>query len=1159
MTRRPGLLFLLFLPFALHAQDKPALWSNLRFRYFPATADSLLIDSLSLVPGSLKVDGIPPEDYRLFPERSLLVWQQKPARDSVFISYRVLPLSFSRRYFHKSASSVDSLYYMVYRPDQGTAGTGNFVDLNEIEYNGSYGRSISVGNSQDVVLNSQFNLQVNGYILDSIKLEAAITDNTIPFQPEGNTQRLQEFDQLYIRFTKNKHSLQLGDYNLERPPGYFLNYFKRVQGIYYQTELKAGKNGSNKLGLSGSVAKGEFARNIFQGLEGNQGPYKLTGNNAEQFFLVLAGTERVYVDNVLMERGENADYIINYNTAEVRFMPRKAITKDSRIQVEFEYQDRYYLNSLVYAYDELQLGSKWNIRFNAYSNQDSKNQNYLQSLSGEQKRFLSGIGDSIQNAFFPNYPVDTFAADKILYKLVDSTVDGVLYDTVFVYSTHPDSARYNLSFSFVGPGNGDYVISSGNANGRVYDWVAPAGGIHRGDYAPVQLLITPKMQQVFTLVTNYRIDTFKNVNVEVGLSNYDPNLFSKRDNQAHWGAASRVTYSERRLIGSADSSGNRKWDWQNAVSYEYVQDRFQAIAPYRNVEFGRDWNVPQLGPKPDEHIADVKTSLQHREAGTLSYQFTTYQRGSEYNGYRNIAGYTYDRKALRAGFMANLLQSTDTGSTAQFFRPNVFAEYRIRSFLSSAVGGNYSLEHNAVRSRAGDTLLPTAFAFDITNAYFRTGDERRKLLLNYMLRRDMLPRGDAFEQQSHSHNISLQMGLSQWKDHRIGFTGTYRKLEIDNRSFNNQNEEETLLGRLEYNGGLLKNAVTLNTLYEFGSGQEQRRAYTYVEVPAGQGLYTWIDYNNDGVQQINEFELAQYPDQKKFIRVFTLTNEYVRVNYITFNQSLTLEPANLWRKNELRGWQRFIARFSDQASLQIANRVLAGNGLRAYNPFTDVLDNNSIIIVNRSVNNTLFYNRTNAGWGIDYNYVNNAGKQLLTYGVEGSSNVQHWTKLRWNMTRSLTLNLSAKTGTRQYQSALNDNRTYSVKASSGEPMLTWIHRSVLRISASARYEDRRNAAAYGGEQAQISTGNVELRWSKPAVGALLLRGTYSGIAFDGSSGTSVSYYMLDALQKGDNFLWYANWERRVGKGIEVSLEYEGRKPGGGQVVHTGRMSLRAIL
>jgi hypothetical protein len=566
------LLFAVLESFAqIPAQDNKPL-SNLRRKKIAVVADTIRIDTFSVIPNTFLIEGFTDSSYSFDNINALLKWRTLPSVDSVIIVYRVFPYKFNSVVQRLSFDSVSYKFYakpFQFGQNEQELAKGLF-DFGNLQYNGSFGRGISFGNSQDAVVNSNFNLTLNGMLGDSIEINAAITDNNLPIQPDGTTQQLNEFDQVFLQFKKRTWNLNLGDIDIRENRSYFLNFYKRLQGISFETNNYISKNTVSRSFLSGSIAKGKFTRNIFQGLEGNQGPYRLTGANNEFFFIVLAGTERVFIDGELLQRGEDQDYVINYNSAEITFTPQRMITKDSRIQVEFEYADRNYLNANLFVSQEFAMSNKFKIYVGFFNNNDAKNSQINQTLDDKQKSFLANIGDSVQNAFYSSAILDTvFDAGKILYeKLYYNPGTGV--DSFYQYSVDPLMAKYSLAFSDVGEGKGNYVPDLNGANGKVYKFIMPVAGVKQGRYEPVILLVTPKKQQLMTLGTDYKISNNTSLKTEIAVSNYDVNTFSGKDNGDDAGIAAKVQFAN---ISPMKSSGAKKTELVTSFDYEFVQGK----------------------------------------------------------------------------------------------------------------------------------------------------------------------------------------------------------------------------------------------------------------------------------------------------------------------------------------------------------------------------------------------------------------------------------------------------------------------------------------------------------------------------------------------------------------------------------------------------------
>ncbi len=1130
--------------------------SNLRKKFVSTHIPTVHLDSASIIPNTVVVLGLSADWYSIDYINAALTWKQPPLADSVWVQYRVFSTKLNAIVKQFTYDSVmNNFYQQPFVTNDNSGQNDHFFDFGNINYSGSFGRGISFGNSQDAVLTSSLNLQLNGYLADSIEIVAAITDNNIPIQPDGTTQQLNEFDRIFLQFKKKTWSLSLGDIDIRQNKSYFLNFYKRLQGAAFETSSRLSKNVVNSTLVSGSIAKGKFNHNVVTALEGNQGPYRLAGANNELFFVVLANTERVYLDGELLQRGEDRDYIINYNTAEVTFTPKRMITKDSRIQVDFEYADRNYLNSNLYLTNQTAFGDKLRITLSAFQNTDAKSSPINQSLNANQKQFLAGLGDSISKAYYPVATIDTFSAGQIMYKKIDTTYkNGTVHDSVFVYSTSADSARYTLSFAEVGQGNGDYVNAFTGANGKVYQWVAPVNDVRQGSFTPATFLVTPKKQQLVSLLADYDITKHTNITTELAWSNYDVNTFSTKDKADNQGYAAKVQIKNSTMLSAA-----KKLQLISSAGYERVDARFHPLERLRNVEFNRDWNLAATAPAATETLLSGGLQVTDGKKNNIRYDVTEYRRDNSYTGFRNNITQMQTFKGWRLNNQVSYTATNDSIRKGYFFRPTIDLSRQFPHFHNYTFDVNYSIQHSELRNKQTDSVDALSFAFENIQFTLKSSEKNlNKWSVTYFIRSNSYPYGKSLIKADRSQNVNVSGELARNPREKFRWNITYRRLDILQSAISTQQADNSLLGRLEYQVNEWKGLVLGNLLYETGAGQEQKLDYSYLQVPAGQGQYTWIDYNNDGIPQLNEFELALFPDQALYIRIYTPTNQYIRVNYNTFNYSFTLNPKAVINIGKATGMKQFLGRMNMQSSLQISKKQVS-TGIVELNPFKLPLSDTALISLNSIFVNTFSFNRYSTTWGLDLTNSRNSGKSLLTYGLE-SRELNEWTvRTRWNVSRPIQLNLVAKSGINQLRTSKFENRNYNLQQYSVEPSVSFTRGTAFRITTGYQYSNKRNTDST--ETYSSSSFNADMKYNILQSASLQSKFTYTQIQFSplANASTTTGYTMLDGLVPGKNFLWSMSLTKRLSNNLEVSVEYEGRKPADTRVIHVGRASLRALL
>jgi hypothetical protein len=1164
----------------LAAQTSPRYFSYQVFD-FPVSQQKVCFDSLRYLPFGMIVrvgDNVllPEKDYWLDSLNTCMVLDSGFIGSTVQLYVRVYkPRLLSNTLFHKNPGLIEPK--VVKNPFSYAASSADnqsspysFAESG-LNVQGNLSRGLGVGNNQDVILNSDLNVQITGKIGNDIDFVAAISDQNNPIQPEGNTQQIQDFDQVYFSFSKDSSVLTVGDFLMQSTHNdYFKKFYKKSRGLQFLRKDSL-FGGVNYATLEMAVSRGKFARNELQGEEGNQGPYRLVGSNGEVFIMIISGTEAVYLDGKLLERGQQNDYVIDYNTGEITFMPKVLINQYSRIILEFQYADRNYARSVVHAANVFEKG-KFRLRGGFFSEQDNRNQPFQQSLdlvdsfSGRSAiDVMRESGDDPFLAVIPNVTrFNTFQNDRVMYRMVDTI--GI---AIYLYTDDPssDTSFYQVTFTRVGQGNGNYVQLVNLANGRVFQWVSPQNGVPQGDYEPVVKLITPERLQMFTAGIDFMPDDKTVISVELAASNKDKNLFSPIDNQDNRGIGANLKFKrkdEKTVLG-------KKLSWTNALNLEWADENFAFVERYRDVEFERSWSRQYRNPSTQreaaqEQILNYQTNLVLQERLSLQYKLAQYKRGELFEGVQDGLGMQFTYKGLTLIQNASRLK-TNLTAFDQFAQPvlNQNQAYEISGSVSqkigseTAVGIDYITEQSLFENDTTNNLLATSFKYNQIG--FSASHQIKESLvakLTVNRRTDYLPVFAELSPSFISNNASLSLEKEgkKLKD-RLLFTLSYRGMDWLDSNQNQDLPQRTILSRVEYQVNLFKKTVQSTTYYQIGTGREQRREFTYIEVPAGRGTHTWIDYNENGIQEINEFEPALFNDQARFIKVMIPTNEFIRSNTNEFNQSLRVNTPIQWQS--AKGIKKLASRFSAVTSFRGDRRMTDNNLLTVLNPFETAIADTSLISLNSLLKSTVFFNRSNPKFGLEYNHQQNGQKQFLIQGFDSREVIKDAVSIRFNFNATWSLITKAEIGKRSFVSDFAPNRNFVFDFVEFNPELFWQPGKSFRIGGFYSFYNAENLPVFGGEKALWNEVGTEFRTFLKNLTTIDGKLSIIQIDYNGQSFSPVTYDMLKGFQNGRNMNWTLLIGGRIGKNIQITINYEGRNSENAPIVHIGRAEARYLF
>ncbi|HCV43673.1 MAG TPA: hypothetical protein DGH68_09335 [Bacteroidetes bacterium] len=1109
-------------------------------------------DSLQLSPGRRLRAGI---DYRLNYRNGTLsldsatlsqVLSDSTAGKLLRIQYSYLPFRFQESYYKrtlvvlKDSAGRDSM--KVSRPRSS-------FDIDDIfgqnlQKSGSLVRGFTVGSNQDLTPNSGLRLQLAGKVASDLEVVAVLTDESTPIQPEGTTQALQEFDKVFVEMRGSDFTATLGDFNLDFGGTEFARLSRKLQGAKGTADYRMGFSNGNVI-LSGAVPRGKYVTKQFQGLEGVQGPYRLSGKNNERSIVLIAGSERVYIDGELQTRGETNDYTIDYSIAELTFTTRKLITAASRITIDFEYTDRQYSRSLFAGQTSSRFfENKAAFTFSYLREADNQDAPIDFAITDSARRVLARAGDDRNKAVLSGV---TQVDSNGYYVRVD-TLLGTGQQTQFYRYAPARTAQYNVTFSNVGFGLGEYVRESVG----VFVWKGP--GV--GDYLPIRYLPLPQAQQTM----DFRLDVSPindmKVSGEMATSNFDANRFSSLDDGDNTGHAFNLTlgYAPRDVRVGGGSIGS----FELLAKERYVNRQFSFVDRVNDIEFNRKWGIDSA-TSSNEELQEASLKYLPVPQIVVGGGYGRIHRGVALNSNRMEGSLLTKGEGLPSvQYFLEKVQSDEAiaDNSSRWLRNKGSIEY---SFAGLTPSFRYEGENRKISSLSTSSLKPGSFRFNVFAPGLQVeGLGPVHLGTDFEWRNDNLFNDGSVIRESQSFTQAYRAALSEWNNLMASIDVTLREKKYTPPFQQLGNSDiQTVLVRNQDRFTTLNRGVETDVFYEVATERSARMERVFVRVTPGTGNYHYRgDLNGNGIADEDEYEPARFDGD---FNAVTLPSEQL-YPIIDLKTSLRLRiTPKQFLLAENGGVSKLLSALSTETYVRVEEKSTEPDLKQIYLLHFSAFQNDSTTIAG----STLFTQDINVMEGspdvsVRFRYAQRTGLNNFTSGTERSYTRDRSIRLRLQLLNEVANQIDYMNRIDRLSSPQPSSRLRDVLSNSLAYDLSY--RPEQDLEVGFRLELGKSTDRYQTPEldADINTQSLRAVYAFHGSGQLRMEASREEVRLSESVAV-FPFELTGGRVEGLTWLWRVAFDYRLTDFIQATLNYDGRSEGGRSPVHTARAEVRAFF